>query len=248
MFQKEAGQSGERNCMMDEHVATETSAEGGIKTLDELNNSEVVRSEFLSPKYRPSMTFDFDKIVFNASCIRLFPDTEHVLLLVDREKKRLIALPCSQYTKDAFRWSKTKGVKLQPRHSMSRVFSAKIFDMMNWIPENRYRVQAVYLEIEGQRLIVFNLEECEMVVPEIITLNDGTTVKKRKRYYPHEWRESFGVTFIEHRDTYRVDLNAHFMLNNAASGEESAFAFVKRGHEPTDAEIITRPYTRSLEG
>jgi len=221
--------------------------EGGLQSLDELNSSEVVRSEFLSPKYKPSMTIDYDRVVFNTACVRLFQDTEYVLLLVDRARKRLIVLPSDSYTKDAFKWSRSKGNKMLPRQSVCRVFGAKIFEMMNWIPENRYKIQAVYQVIDGQRLVVFNLEECEMVVPEVITQADGKTVKKRKRYYPQEWRESFGVTFAEHRDTYQIDLETYYMLNNAKSGEESIFAIASRAHEPTAAELITRPYTSGPE-
>jgi hypothetical protein len=162
--------------------------EGGLQSLAELNTAEVVRSEFLSPKFKPNVTFDYDKIVFNAACVRLMEDTEYVLLLVDRARKRLIVLPDDEYTKDAIKWSKTISGKKQPRQSLCKVFGAKLFELMNWIPGNRYKVQAVYQVIDNQRLIVFNLDECEMVVPELITKPDGKTIKKR--YYPQEWRES----------------------------------------------------------
>jgi hypothetical protein len=125
--------------------------------------------------------------------------------------------------------------------------------MMNWIPENRYKIQAVYQFLEGKHLLLFNLSEYEMVVPEIITLDDGKTVRKQKKFYPEDWRESFGRTLLEHTESYKVDMNTHYMLNNAKDGSERDFTMADQnlqGHEPTADEIILKPYrssTRSPE-
>ena len=220
--------------------------ERGLKSIEELNNCQVVRSEFLSPVFRPKVTLNCDHLVFSASCIRLFTDIQYVQLLIDPSKKRLVILPCRPNTKDALKWCNLKEGKSIPRASICKIFGEKLFEMMSWILDNRYKVQAIYQELEGQKLLVFNLDECEMVVPEMVTLDDGNTIKKRKRYFPQEWRESFGLTFEQHKDSSKVNINAHYLLSNTKEGTDSDFTFVHRELEgkdaPTAAEIITKKY------
>ena len=220
--------------------------EKGLKSIEELNNCQVVRSEFLSSAFRPKITLNRERLVFSSSCVKLFPDTQYVQLLVEMEKRRLILLPCSANTKDAHKWCTIKEDKTIPRWSVCKIFVEKMFEMMSWIPDNRYKVQALYQELEGQKLLVFNLDECEMVVPEMITLDDGNTVRKRKRYLPQEWRESFGMTYQQHQDSSKVNINSHYLLSNTKDGTDSDFMFVHRELEgkdaPTAAEIITKKY------
>jgi hypothetical protein len=230
---------------MDNFMTPEEVPEGGLQSLEELENYQVVRSEFISPTFRPKVTINRDRIVFNAACVRLFEETQYVLILIYREKQQLILLPCEENTKDAFKWCNIRREKRIPRSSICRMFGARLFDMMNWKPENRYKIQAIYQSLEGQRLLLFNLQESEMVVPEIITLDDGKTVHKRKRFYPDEWKEAFGMTFQEHAESYNVNVDAHYLLNNTTDGSESDFTIGDQnlqGHEPTANEIILRRY------
>ena len=87
-----------------------------------------------------------------------------------------------------------KGGKTVPRQNSCRIFGAKLYELMGWIPDHRYKVQAVYQKIENAELLVFNLEECEMIVPQFSEGADGKRVRKVKRYYPDSWKDSFGMT------------------------------------------------------
>jgi hypothetical protein len=110
--------------------------------------------------------------------------------------------------------------------------------MMNWNIDNRYKIMAVYQEIEQQRLIVFNLVESEMYVPEEKENEDGTLSIKRKKVYPIDWENTFGSPYAEHKETYAVDLDRlYFLSNNSESEKPSIDARV-----PTASEIITRQY------
>jgi len=218
---------------------------GGLRSLKELDDFEVVRSEFLAPLFRPKIILDVDSVAFNASCVRLLPNTTFIQFLTRREEKRLVLQACGAYDKDAYQWSRMKNDKLYPRKAKCKFFGYKIFDMMNWIPENRYKVQAVYQVLEGKQLLVFNLTECEMVVPEEVVLDNGRTITRRIAYCPVEWRDRFGMTYREHQESTKLDLNAQYMISNASSGEQSLYAFTERelqGREPTARELVTREY------
>jgi len=230
---------------IDKITGTDVPVEKGIESLGELEVCQVVRSEFMSPTFRPKLTFNIDSISFNSSCVRLFNRVEYVQLLINVNKKQLIVLPCEKTTKDSLKWCTLKGEKVVPRKNSCRIFGAKLYELMGWIPDNRYKVQAVYQKIGDVELLVFNLEECEMIVPQYSENADGKRVRKVRRYYPEAWKESFGMTYREHKQSIDVDIDAHYMLHKARDGGESAFAHTQReirGEALKPSEIITRQY------
>jgi len=230
---------------IDKITGTDVPVKKGIESLGELEVCQVVRSEFMSPTFRPRLTFNFDSMSFNGGCVRLFNRVENVQLLINVDKKQLIVLPCEKTTKDSLKWCTFKGDKVVPRKNSCRIFGAKLYELMGWIPDNRYKVQAVYQKIDNVELLVFNLEECEMIVPQYSEGADGKRVRKVRRYYPDAWKESFGMTYREHKQSIAVDIDAHYLLHNARDGGESAFALTQReirGEALKPSEIITRQY------
>jgi len=221
-----------------------TYPEGGLKSLDEINSFDVVRSEFLSPTFRPKITLNIDKLAFSSSCVRLIPDNSYVQMLFDQGKKRVVLLPCGQYDKDALKWSSSNGAKLNPKSITARLLCAKLFDFMQWEANNRYKVMAVYQVLEGRKLIVFNLLEYEMVVPEVVMDAKGNVKKKQRSYYPIDWRASFGTAFGDHRSTYEVNLDDYYLMSNkdGANESETTAGEAITGQVPTASDIITRQY------
>ncbi|MHB1454987.1 MAG: hypothetical protein ACYCYM_13670 [Saccharofermentanales bacterium] len=229
---------------MEDIINTMLMDENGIQSLEELNNYQVIRSEFLSPKLRPKVTFNIDNLIFNSSCVCLFGDVQYIQILINSVENRMVIIPCNEYAKDSLKWYNLKKEKKMPRTIGCKIFGAKLFDMMGWIPENRYKVQAIYQKIDGQEIILFNLNEFEMVVPEIVQKNDGTTMKKMKVYYPEKWRESFGMTYQEHQESYKINLMENYMVNNTRDGTESKYDSSQTEENiPTPSDIITRQYS-----
>jgi len=229
---------------MEDIINSAVTDENGIQSLEELNHYQVIRSEFVSPRLRPKVTFNFDSLTFNSSCVALFEDTQYVKILINSDENRMVIMPCDEYAKDSLKWCNLKKGKKMPRAIGCKIFGAKLFDMMGWIPENRYKVQAIYQEIGGQEIILFNLDEFEMVVPEIVQKSDGTKVKKMKAYYPEKWRESFGMTYQEHLESYKINLLDNYMVNNTRDGTESEYDSLRtEGNGLMPSDIITRQYS-----
>ena len=231
---------------MAKHDELDEIDEKGIISLKELEEAQVVQAEFLSSVYKPKVTLNYDTITFNSSCVRLFKEAEHILILMDLNRRRIVIIPCHEHEKNAFKWCKIKEGKKLSRTSSARIFGGKVFEMMQWRKENRYRPQAIYQELEGRPIIVFNLNEAEMVKPEIITRDDGKKVYKCKKFYPEEWRNSFGMTYREHKESYKVDINANYVLYNTHDGTNNEFdlsthSIKGKGMNPTD--IMTQKYT-----
>ena len=216
----------------------------GIESLNELQDLEVLRTEFASSTLKPKVILSYETISFNKACVNLLPDTRFVNVLVDRTKKRIIILPVNKHAKDALQWcSVSQTGEIKKRQCTAKKFGEKLYDMMRWVKENKYRVLAYYQEIEGVRLLVFNLRECEMVVPDFITTKTGKVVKRCRVYLPGEWENGFGMPLVQHDQANTVELNAHYTLSDKDLDVTIADVRI-RGRAPTDEEIIMSQYRK----
>jgi len=84
------------------------------------------------------------------------------------------------------------------------MFAAKVFDMMDWNIENRYKIQGNILRSQNEILIVFDLNDTEVYTPKRRT-EDGRCMKS-KPYYPEGWRESFGLPVAEHERALDINI------------------------------------------
>lgn len=164
---------------------------------------EVVRGEFFSHLYEPCITFNNFKVYMNTACIKKLPETDYVQILVNQEKKKLAVRPCSEDSKDSFRWCSATA-KRTPKHVTCRVFYGKIIELMNWNPNYRYKLVGKLIQSNGQLLFIFDL-----TAPEIFTKRpkDGEKSQaSRKPVYPAEWEHQFGVPVEEHQKSLQIDI------------------------------------------
>jgi len=213
----------------------------GVSSLDELQNYEVLRTELTSSLFKPKVIISYETISFNKACVKLLPDTLFVNVLIDREKQRIIVLPVHKYAKDALRWCNVKKGDVVKRVCTAKKFGEKLYDMMSWIKENKYRILAYYQEIEGVKLLVFNLKEHEMIIPDFITTKTGKLIKRGRVYLSDVPNGEFGMSLSEHSVVNEVELNAHYTLSD--KDKEVTISDVNIiGKSPTEEEIIMSQY------
>ena len=164
---------------------------------------QVVRGEFFSHIYEPSITFNKNKIALNTACIRKLPEVEYVQMLVNPEEKKIAVRPCQEDEKDSFRWRST-GNKLKPKQITCKVFFAKIMSLMGWNPNNRYKLLGKLIESGGELLFTFDLKTPEIF--QRITKEDGSVKASRIPQYPEEWKNQFGLPVDEHRESLQVNI------------------------------------------
>ena len=164
---------------------------------------QVVRGEFFSHIYEPSITFNKNKIALNTACIRKLPEVEYVQMLVNPEEKKIAVRPCQEDEKDSFRW-RSAGNKLKPKQITCKVFFAKIMSLMGWNPNNRYKLLGKLIESGGVLLFTFDLKTPEIF--QRITKEDGSVKASRIPQYPEEWKNQFGLPVDEHRESLQVNI------------------------------------------
>lgn len=153
---------------------------------------QMVREQLFSPRERLAAWFSISNVSFNINCLKKFDNIEYVELLFNAEEKKLAIRPCSPNNPNAIKWGKKKGNKWQNSIKGCKAFSKTLYERMNWNEENRYRIRGQYLTKNDSQLIVFILEE-----PEII-------IKIGKRKYKTELSKQISNSFGPSYAVYAV--------------------------------------------
>ena len=173
--------------------------------LDNLAGYQVTKAELFAHTREPAITIWENRIKFNMACLRRFPGVTHIQLLIHPEQKRLIVRPCDPDAPDSLRWARGGGEKeLTNRDLLCKIFAAKVFDLMNWDTQYRYKMMGKPAVCDGEMLYLFKLTDFELFV-------NG---KKTKSYLPEDWRNFFGTPVEDHEDAYKIDLADGYITTN----------------------------------
>ena len=166
---------------------------------------QVTKAELFAHTREPAITIWENRIKFNMACLRRFPGVTHIQLLIHPEQKRLIVRPCDPDAPDSLRWARGGGEKeLTNRDLLCKIFAAKVFDLMNWDTQYRYKMMGKPAVCDGEMLYLFKLTDFELFV-------NG---KKTKSYLPEDWRNFFGTPVEDHEDAYKIDLADGYITTN----------------------------------
>lgn len=167
------------------------------ETVADLAGYQVTRAELFSHTYEPAITIWPNRIKFNMACLRKFPGVTHIQILIHPERRRLIIRPCLPDAPDSLRWAKGGGEKeLSNRDMLCRIFAGKVFDLMKWDLEYRYKMLGKPAIYQKEMLFLFKLTDFELFMGG----------KKRRSYLPGEWRDYFGTPVESHEEQYKIDL------------------------------------------
>ena len=78
---------------------------------------QVVRREFFSHRYDPTLTIKGNSITFNNACISRLEEVVYVQVLVNPLTETLVIRPCSEGARDAIRWCIAKNDKRKSLHA-----------------------------------------------------------------------------------------------------------------------------------
>ena len=166
-----------------------------------LEGFQVVRREFFAHTFEPSISMQDNKIGFNTAAIRKMPDADYVQFLINSDTRTLVIMPCSENTPDSLMWCSTSKGKRKPRHVSGRFFFLKLTALMEWNPDNRYKILGKMIRSNGQNLFVFKLDDVEQYKREKTSGKSTRTPS-----YPSDWQNQFGVPYEEHKASLQINL------------------------------------------
>lgn len=186
------------------------------------NGYQVVRREFFSHKFDPSLTFKGNSITFNNACISSLDGVVYVQVLVNPDEKKLVIRPCAEGARDAIRWCIAKTEKRKSRQITCLPFTTKIYNIMNWENLYYYKLQGTRINYEGQEIYIFDLTSEEPFPPSVKTSDaPGTRAKPRKAVFANSDPSSFGLTVEAHDASTQIDLMQGYGLEGLDKGTEA---------------------------
>ncbi len=168
---------------------------------------QVVRREFFSHRYDPTLTIKGNSIVFNNACISRLEQVVYVQVLVNPMTEKLVIRPCEEGARDAIRWCVARDDKRKSREITCGLFTAKLYEMMGWEALYRYKLQGTRINYNGEQLYVFDLTNTEIFLPAVKDPDDPNARARRgKTVYPADWREAFGIPVPAHAASVQINL------------------------------------------
>lgn len=165
---------------------------------------QVVRREFFAHINEPSVTFNNYKFYVNTACLNRFPQVDYVQVLVNQESRILAIRPCRAEDRDACAWCTNGSGRRKPKQITCKIFFAKVFSLMGWNLDYRYKLLGRIIHARDEWLIAFDLTATEVYQR---VQKDGRKPKSsRTPVFPEGWKTQFGLPFREHQKSMQVDI------------------------------------------
>ena len=200
----------------------------------DLDDYEIVGAEFFAQIREPAFTVNVTKVTVNAASVRLLPDADYVKMLIRRDEKKLVLKPCREDDIYGYKWAREKDGKRYASQRTGEPFVLILCDIMNWNPDNRYKILGKRMYSKGEAILVFDLTvaQCFEKAP---AGEDGKPA--RRTALPAGWNGRFGPTYGENRRTLQVDtFDGYNVISIKGKSEKAAAsgdAAVPENTEPT---------------
>lgn len=197
---------------------------------------QVVRRELFAHLREPAVVIRRDSVTFNTACIAGLEDAVYIQILVNQDNKRMVVRKCEENDKDALRWCIEKLDKRKSRKMSNKLFSAMMYDMMEWNTDCRYKILGHKITHEDETMYIFDLLETEIFMDtkrkkkanpdsvekkeELVTAETDQTPEQNQEeiaakvarklnripFYPKDWKDSFGLSVEEHKKALETNL------------------------------------------
>jgi hypothetical protein len=176
-----------------------------VLSMDEeldIDEYEIVGAEFFAQIREPAFTVNGNKVTANAASVRLLSNADYVKMLINSNEKKLVLMPCGEDDIYGYKWARTKDGKRIACQRTGEPFVLSLCNIMDWDPDNRYKILGKRMYSNGEAILVFDLTVAQCFV-KTKTDKDGKPVKRTA--LPAGWNGKFGPTFGENRRTLQVD-------------------------------------------
>lgn len=181
----------------------------------DLRGFEIARSQFFDTSKKVCVTFSLDYIVFSSACIQKLDQSLFVELLVHPKDQIIAVRSCTGDIRNAIKWAKSNDGQQSPRSISCAAYIKTLYSLFNWNISCKYRVQGIYKKKEKEEVLVFDMHDTEIFIPQnSFALSNETNAgedsfpeninpftngpQKDVMAYPASWANSFGYGFYHH--------------------------------------------------
>lgn len=196
---------------------------------------EIARSQFFNTSGKICITFSLTRITISTSCIRKLDNAEYVELLIHPLSRLLAVRKATKENKYALRWAKSNPDGLVfPRIVANSAFLHTFYSLFDWNPDYKYRICGVRRKKGTESILLFNIEETEVFLPEgdILKKNGSEEMiwgeqaepvvppaRKTIVAYPNTWADGFGSAFYHHaqsKELSAIDIDGAWKIQENA--------------------------------
>ncbi len=170
----------------------------------DLNKFQVVRKEFFAHLFEPAATFSNCKFYVNNACLTRFPDVDYVQVLINQETKTMALRPCEAGARDSYAWCYISKGRRKPKPITCKLFFAKVVALLDWNPDDRYKLLGRLIHANGEYLLAFDMTSPE-TYPRIVS-DDDKPRRSRTPIYPADWKDQFGLPYYEHKQSMQINI------------------------------------------
>ncbi len=193
------------------------------------------RTQFSMLK-KPAVSIKWGKMTFNMAAIRMFEGVQHILTIVNSDKKRLAVIPCMEEESSSVEWSRLKKGEAWVNKTITSVdFLENIFNLMGWERECRYKVLGRLANSSKGIIFVFDMIDAIMFAPnqeEYVDPATGEVKKRQVKYYPDAYKNRIGRSYNDYEQYKQINLFEDFS-NYEASGSPTENQEVQSLHSGT---------------
>lgn len=171
------------------------------------------RTQFSMLK-KPAVSVKYGKLTFNMACIRLFEGMKFILPIVNTNKKRLAIIPCQEEESASVEWARLKNGDTWVNKQITSVdFVEKLFSLMDWDRECRYKILGRIATSDRGLILIFDMEEAIMFAPKKEAYVDPVTGEEKQRqvkYYPDAYKDCIGRSYNDYAQYRQMNLFEDF--------------------------------------
>ena len=172
----------------------------------DLRGFEVTRSQFFDTARKLCLTISTENIWFSTECIRKFNNELYVEMLIHPDEHLFAVRSCSKEFRNAVKWAKINENNYYSRSICGAAYMSTLYEIFGWNSECRYRVRGVRRQKENETVIIFDMRETEIFIPDpseegyfaekIHPIISGTS--KNMLAFPSTWTSNFGNNYYRH--------------------------------------------------
>lgn len=168
---------------------------------------EIARTQFFDTKNKLTLKFSIGQIQFGKACVRKFDNAQYVELLVHPLHHLLAVRASKKEVRNSVQWAKlNNNGDFLPRQLAGTAYLNTFYDLFDWDPRYKYRLCGVRRQQDNESVIMFDLDETEVFMPEDTLEGEAEPVedemiptgRKSVIGYPSTWANNFGSNFYTH--------------------------------------------------
>lgn len=172
----------------------------------DLRGYELVRSQFMSPLGRISVSISPLKMVFSKSALIKLPNVKKIEILVSPIQKLIAIRKAESNSRYSLEWSKHTEKGVQPKVISGAAFIPTLYKLFSWNTDVQYKINGAAYKFEDDTILIFCIDDATLYIDKNdfndsdsdgVYVTEKATNRRRRRItaYPKEWADSFGEEY-----------------------------------------------------